>query len=899
MSIQSKRQSAGGAAPDSRYAELQLFVDRHRYVREFTRALHRVPPESKVLFFYGVGGVGKSLLLRYLREHACTRLDHDLWVAVDSLGDAEFRATFENSPGETIPTALHDFSAHVVGEDDPLDAFHGPLMLRAQLGRLGFRFPRFDFAVILFAQRKGYSSEKVAALLPTSDRGVTGEVLSFLIDHSKTGAVAKFAVDKLFERFGDDAALAYARHRAPEEQVAEIYHLEVETELVPRLARFLAEDINEGLDRRREKRQEGRGRLCLLFDTHDAFWGETHFGGSESQRHERDEWFRTLLVNLDLDKALVVVTGRERPRWPAANREQVPAEYLHEVAVGDLDLDDADIYLRQRGVESDATRAGVLRVLRTDTGFHPLSLGLAADLVNASGGSSDLGAAFDGVSLDFAVIGPALLDRLLSYLPAEECHAISALGACRTFDQDIYLHLGAALSFAASAPAFAEITRLSFVIPYTSEEGGESWKIHTLLRKSLIEGKGDVVQSAHRVLAAYYEQRAASVGDPAHLEQLFHTSRLAGRHEEVVAEWLETLYLARELGDTQMLMRVLGLRDELVLTSWQQRAQLAVGRKALYSGQGRDDDSEQVLTEAIVEGRGVVAENESDRLLQAELLLQLGWVERYRTRFPAAAAAFSEAVDLMRSGSPAVDHMRARLYFGWSGVPADAEDREAALHLLQDASRAYTMATDRLGAAAPMRLVSDASFTETCIAAALRRLDRAEEAEQAARRGVKLAEQALEMAPADFRTGMNLESAYGELAQSMRASDPVAARELADRRVATCRWVERATPEGAARLVRGLHFQGELRAGSGDTDGATASLDEALALARRLHDVRPRHRGSHLDLARVLLSRVQLGVDEPGRSLSEAEDACRAAIALASGWQEAHALLKEVQTARP
>lgn len=883
MSINSKRGPSTG--PANRHEELSLFVDRHRYVREFIEVLNTQPAREQVLFFYGVGGVGKSLLLWYLRENGCRMVAPNEWTALNALGDEEFRAAFEHAPGTAVPMVMLDFSAHKVG-DDPCDPFHGPLMIRSQLGELGFRFPRFDFAVVLFAQRKHYSSEKIAALLPRSDAGVTAELLDFLVENSKVASVASFVTTKLFDKYGSSASLLYAKKRAPEEVVAEIYHLDVDTELIPRLPRLLAEDINDELTARASKsRQPAEGKLCLLFDTHDAFWAEQHFGGSESQRNGRDEWFRALLANLDLDKAQVAVTGRERPRWPSAVHEVIPAEYLRMVAVGDLDPEDASLYLEQRGIADTADRLSIITALSTETGLHPLSLGLAADLVGRGG---DLGG-MSVRSLDFADIGPELLDRLLSYLPGEECLAITALGACRSFDRDLYLHLGRTLAFNASATAFEQIKQLSFIIPAPTSDR-DSYKIHTVIRKSLIDSTADLIQAAHQSLAQYYQQLTEKHGDAAHLEQLFHISRLVGRREEAAAAWLRAMDTARADVDMQQLMCVLGLEDEMTLESWRERSQLALSRKALYSSQGRDDDSQSVLQVAIAEGRRQ-ASDEADRLLLGELLLQLGWVERYRTRAEGAVSAFREAVDLFRHGSPATDHMRGRLYFGWSGVPADAGDTRGSRELLESASRAYGYALRRTMDEPQMRWISDASFTETCLTHEVGVLDGPEAAEPIARRAVDLAEQASAMAPDDVRGLVNLESAYAALSQCLVHADAFEALRFAELSLEVCGRQSSLQRGWGERPLQRLLARAALRQQTGDTAGAQEDEGAAIAAARDLAERQPRHRYSQFLLARASQLAAERLTGAAGEALlDEARSAATQALVLAPGWHDAQVL---------
>ncbi len=58
---------------------LKLFTDRREAIRLFSSYLNDDPAREQVLFFYGDGGNGKSLLLRFLREYYCKRLRQENW----------------------------------------------------------------------------------------------------------------------------------------------------------------------------------------------------------------------------------------------------------------------------------------------------------------------------------------------------------------------------------------------------------------------------------------------------------------------------------------------------------------------------------------------------------------------------------------------------------------------------------------------------------------------------------------------------------------------------------------------------------------------------------------------------------------------------------------------------
>ena len=89
MSI-AQKQPKGTLTEPSR--ALALFTDRTDALRLFAGRTHADPAVEKVIFFYGDGGNGKTLLLRWLQANACKLLPPRTWERVRAIGDdAAFR----------------------------------------------------------------------------------------------------------------------------------------------------------------------------------------------------------------------------------------------------------------------------------------------------------------------------------------------------------------------------------------------------------------------------------------------------------------------------------------------------------------------------------------------------------------------------------------------------------------------------------------------------------------------------------------------------------------------------------------------------------------------------------------------------------------------------------------
>jgi len=109
------------------------------------------PPREQILFFYGDGGNGKSLLLKFLREYCCKRLGSQNWEYVKTQQDEVFvKHIKEAQHTESLPVAFIDFGMPPRGDDRPQEAFSALLMLRRALAGHGLRFPLYDFACVWY-----------------------------------------------------------------------------------------------------------------------------------------------------------------------------------------------------------------------------------------------------------------------------------------------------------------------------------------------------------------------------------------------------------------------------------------------------------------------------------------------------------------------------------------------------------------------------------------------------------------------------------------------------------------------------------------------------------------------------------------------------------------------------
>ena len=356
----------------------ELFVDRFELKRHFASYLNDDPPREQVLFLHGDGGNGKSLLLRHLREHYCKRLRPEHWQALRAIPHAESVAhrVRQTDDAVQVPSVLLDFNMQPHGEDRPQEAFSALLALRRGLAEHRIRFPLFDFGCVWYLQKtQQLTPERLRDLFPAEEMDLIADIAHYLSERPLV-LVANSALGALSKHLRQRFALYMQRRRLTRCQIDAIEAMD-EGELLTHLPVLFAQDLNAAVRKNRQHQ-----RMVLFFDTHEVLWGkERDF--LDHMYFERDEWLRRLLTHLELTEGIVVVVaGRDRPRWAEAARFQIPDHYVDLHHVGHLPVAEGDRYLRLAGIDDHRLRQHLLTRAAVVPGqVHPLFLGLCADAV--------------------------------------------------------------------------------------------------------------------------------------------------------------------------------------------------------------------------------------------------------------------------------------------------------------------------------------------------------------------------------------------------------------------------------------------------------------------------------------------------------------------------------------
>ncbi|MEU4113743.1 hypothetical protein AB0F71_04520 [Kitasatospora sp. NPDC028055] len=386
-------------------AQQRRFVDRlaaleaFRSELEWTESDH-ADPEPRVLNLTGVGGIGKSRLLREFRTQCA----------------------------DGHRTALLDLQNPVMRQqEDALAA------LRVELGSQGVQFDRFDIAYAVLWQRLHPHLRINRKDLPFVD---ASEVLTQVVDELTGLPVFGSAVGLVkLTQF----AVRSGRRRRTIRQDETLQHLDglSNADLVDAVTFLFAEELRDG----------SRAKPYVVFV--DAFEALVPTPVRSGRVASADAWLRDLIAQLD--RGLVVVASREPLGWNAY--DPAWAQIIRSHRIAGLPMEARLELLEHSGIGEGAERSAIAEA----------SVGLPFYLHLAIDTRTQQPAAAAGRAARTAVSAEEILQRFLAHVAADEIRLLEVLSAARQFDYPLFRHLARSFDLPGNRLVWEALTSYSFV----------------------------------------------------------------------------------------------------------------------------------------------------------------------------------------------------------------------------------------------------------------------------------------------------------------------------------------------------------------------------------------------------------------------------------------------------
>ncbi|MFI1177519.1 ATP/GTP-binding protein [Streptomyces melanogenes] len=393
-------------------------------------------PRTNVVVFHGVGGVGKTTLLRKLEAALTTQDDRPVqwgapsWtqrllpIRIDLAHSASTGADFERiiltirlalagALGRTLPSfdvALRQYWEHV-HPGEPLDEY---VRRTGLVGRAASMLPQ---------QLQNAVSEVAGALeLPGLVGSAAGQVTSALVgalrerrEHARALAGAARTA-ALLEAIPDLEALSYYPHLL----AWDLSRLPAKKTVVPVV---LLDTFEDTADRHRDLERLLQRLVWLLPNTLFVIGGRSRLQWADPALHGQLDW---------TGPAAWPGLAATAPQGVPNPRATAPAGRQH--LIGDLSPVDCDAYLARRLVKDGQPLIGgdIRAVITARSHGLPLHLDLAVSRfleIRRTGRTP--------APTDFDHAFPALLARVVSDLTTEERHVLRSVSLLDAFDVDL------------------------------------------------------------------------------------------------------------------------------------------------------------------------------------------------------------------------------------------------------------------------------------------------------------------------------------------------------------------------------------------------------------------------------------------------------------------------------
>lgn len=361
-----------------------------------------------ILNYYGVGGIGKSSLLRELQKELVEKEEKPYFLLYDFQNNQDIYATLK-------------------------------IMRTTLIEKYKFEFPKFDIALICYAKKLGdkASKKEIQSMVEQS------KTLSLILDAVEI--IPQLSIATSLIKLAD-SGIAWIRNLNNQDFKTQIAKLENETseDILKKLPKYFAEDMAKNIEHLDKP-------FVIFLDTYEKLIDTI---GGEGREIGKDLWLRgDNGIVLNIPNVLWVIVGRERLRWEKYNQEW--ANSIEEYLLGDFGYLDADSYLEKAGFK-DATLRKKLYELTNGT---PVYLDICVNTLERLLQNGE------EIAIDkFGGNTDELLARFIKYMDAqtrEMTHLLCLLG---TWEEKLLLEVGNKIISTFSPIIYDTLKESSFII---------------------------------------------------------------------------------------------------------------------------------------------------------------------------------------------------------------------------------------------------------------------------------------------------------------------------------------------------------------------------------------------------------------------------------------------------
>lgn len=362
-----------------------------------------------VITYYGIGGIGKSALLRKIVQ--------------------EIKEKAEANK-EKPYYLLYDFE--VAQDPETVLTF----MKNKLENEYNFDFIRFDFARYYYATNMGKDTNKpeIKSIIQKSKFlnmivKVAGE-LPTIGDFAKIIKYVDYAISKGIMNKKHKVFLQNLNEESPEQ-------------MCKNLPKYFSEDLTDNIEKLNKP-------FVILLDTYEKMVNEINNVGFTLTK---DLWLRgDNGPILNVPGVLWVIAGREKIRWGKNDADW--EDSLDQHRLGDLSFNDANDFLQEAGIEEENIRKQIYKITNGTPVYLDLCVSTYEDIINSG----------EEVSIDnFGDTKEELIERYVRYMDVNTREMVYMLALLGNWDDNTINEVGYKLIPNFSLEQYETMKEMSFV----------------------------------------------------------------------------------------------------------------------------------------------------------------------------------------------------------------------------------------------------------------------------------------------------------------------------------------------------------------------------------------------------------------------------------------------------